>query len=119
MSAMEVDTPQAASPFPYTGPEALRLPVVAALCRVIDPELAMSIVDVGLILGVDVGEKELNVRLTMTSAVCPVADVIIDDVWHELSRVLPASLAFDVELVWEPPWTADRMSARARRIMGW
>ena len=108
-----------ADPFPYEGPEDFRAPIIAALSRVIDPEVAMTIVDVGLIYGVVVRDKELHVRLTMTSAACPVADVIIDDVWHELTRVLPTWLSLETELVWEPAWTPDRMSDRARRIMGW
>src|SRR4051812_9506611 len=106
-------------PFPYLGPEDLRAPVVAALARVVDPELAMTIIDVGLVYGVAVAGDGLRVRLTMTSAACPVADVIVDDVWHELSRVLPAAMNIETELVWEPEWTSDRMSERARRIMGW
>jgi len=108
-----------APPFPYAGPQDLRVPITAALSRVIDPEVAMTIVDVGLVYGVEVGERAVRVRLTMTSAACPVADVIVDDVWHELSRVVPASFDIDVDLVWEPPWTAERMTDRARRIMGW
>jgi metal-sulfur cluster biosynthetic enzyme len=108
-----------APPFPYAGPQDLRAPIVAALSRVIDPEVAMTIVDVGLVYGVEVRERDVRVRLTMTSAACPVADVIVDDVWHELSRVVPASFDIDVELVWEPAWTAERMTDRARRIMGW
>jgi metal-sulfur cluster biosynthetic enzyme len=109
----------AVEPFPFRGPEALKAPVIAALGRVVDPELAMSIVDVGLVYGVTVDGDELHVRLTMTSAACPVADVIVDDVRHELGRVLPASMSVETELVWEPEWTAERMSERARRIMGW
>jgi metal-sulfur cluster biosynthetic enzyme len=109
----------AVAPFPYDGPEEFRATVYAALGRVIDPELAMTIVDVGLIYGVAVHGNELRVRLTMTSAACPVADVIIDDVWHELSKVLPASITIDTDLVWEPEWTSDRMSDRAKKVMGW
>lgn len=108
-----------APPFPYDGPEALRQPVVDALSRVVDPEVAMSIVDVGLIYGVDVGVDKVHVRLTMTSAACPVADVILDEVEAELDRVLPAELALELELVWEPPWSTDRMSERAKRFMRW
>jgi metal-sulfur cluster biosynthetic enzyme len=74
---------------------------------------------VGLIYGVTVEGSDLRVRLTMTSAACPVADVIIDDVWHELSRVLPASITIDTDLVWEPEWNSDRMSERAKKVMGW
>jgi metal-sulfur cluster biosynthetic enzyme len=105
--------------FPYAGPAALQPAIEAALRRVIDPEIALSIADVGLVHGVDVDERQVRVRVTMTSAACPVVDVIVDDIWHELSRVLPPSLAIDVELVWEPPWTPERMSERARRAMGW
>ena len=110
---------QSPAPFPYSGPEALRLPIVEALTRVVDPEVAMSIVDVGLIYGVDVGDTELKVKLTMTSAACPVTDMIVAEVEAELDRIAPRDLLIAVELVWEPPWTADRMSARAKRFMGW
>lgn len=107
------------APFPYEGPDALRQTIVDALTRVVDPEVAMSIVDVGLIYGVTVTDEKLHVRLTMTSAACPVADLIIDEVETELDRVAPPELLIEVELVWEPPWSADRMSGRARRFMQW
>lgn len=110
---------RAAEPFPYAGPGDLKAPIEAALRRVSDPEVAMSIVDIGLVYGVRVDGRQVHVLATMTSAACPVADVIVDDIWHELSRVVPQSLALDVELVWEPPWTPARMSDRARQIMGW
>jgi metal-sulfur cluster biosynthetic enzyme len=111
--------PPAASPYPYSGPEELQAPILAALHRVVDPEVAMTIVDVGLIYGVTVTPERLHVLLTMTSAACPVVDVIIDDVGTELDKVAPADMAVDIELVWEPPWTTDRMSARAKAFMGW
>jgi metal-sulfur cluster biosynthetic enzyme len=107
------------APYPYDGPEALREPVEAALRRVIDPELALTIVDLGLVYRVTVAESRMRVELTMTSAACPVADVILEDIESELDAVAPASMAVDVELVWEPAWSADRMSARAKQFMGW
>ncbi|KAF1049142.1 metal-sulfur cluster assembly factor [Xylophilus sp.] len=106
-------------PYPYEGPEELRAPVLAALRRVVDPEVALNIVDVGLVYGVAVTAQRLHVRLAMTSAACPVADVIVGDVSAELDRVAPDGAAVDVELVWEPPWTTDRMSDRAKAFMGW
>ena len=108
-----------AAPFPYQGPEALRQPIFDALRRVVDPEVAMSIVDVGLIYGVTVSEGTLHVDVTMTSAACPVADLIIDEIETELDRDLPPELLIQVDLVWEPPWTTTRMSESARRFMGW
>ncbi|MFT7775213.1 metal-sulfur cluster assembly factor [Roseateles sp.] len=106
-------------PYPYEGPETLREPILAALRRVVDPEVAMSIVDVGLVYGVTVLPDRVDLRLTMTSAACPVADVIVDDACMELDQVVPQGLPVNVELVWEPAWTTDRMSDRAKAFMGW
>jgi metal-sulfur cluster biosynthetic enzyme len=114
MRRMSVDTP-----FTYDGPDALREPVEAALRRVVDPELAMSIVDVGLIYGVAIDATQASVTMTMTSPACPVIDVILDDVREELARVLPEGMAIATQLVWEPAWNSDRLSARARLFMGW
>lgn len=123
MNATEADgfdeTADDRPPFPYVGPQALCQPIVGALSRVIDPEIAMTIVDVGLVCAVTVTDERVHVQLTMTSAACPVADLIVEEVEAELDGVVPAGIAIDVELVWEPPWTIDRMSERARRTMHW
>jgi metal-sulfur cluster biosynthetic enzyme len=111
--------PVAQALFPYEGPAGLLRPLAEALQRVVDPEVAMSIVDVGLVYGVTVAQGRIDVLLTMTSAACPVADVIVDDVENELDRVAPPDFQIHVELVWEPPWTPARMSDRARIFMGW
>lgn len=108
-----------ALPYPYEGPEALREPILAALRRVVDPEVAMSIVDVGLVVDVAVTAERVKVLLTMTSAACPVVDVIVDDACSELDKVVPVDQRIHVEVVWEPPWTTDRMSDRAKAFMGW
>ena len=55
----------------------------------------------------------------MTSAACPVTDVILGDVEAELDRVVPQAMKIRVELVWEPVWSTDRMSPRAKAFMGW
>ena len=107
------------SPFPYEGPETLRRPIADALTRVVDPEVAMSIVDVGLIYGVTVTDDKLHVLLTATSTACPVTDLLVEEVETELDRAVPRGLRIEVELVWEPPWTPDRMSERAKRFMDW
>lgn len=111
--------PEEKAPFPYTGPHALRRPIADALLAVVDPEMAMGIVDVGLVYGVDVEGDRVQVRITMTSAACPVTEVIVGDVEAELDRVLPPQMTIAVEVVWEPAWTAQRMSDRARKFMGW
>jgi metal-sulfur cluster biosynthetic enzyme len=115
----EVRNLSADAPYPYSGPEEFQSLIEAALRQVVDPEIALSIVDVGLVYAVNVSDGRVHVRMTMTSAACPVADLIVADVNAELDRVLPADFVVDVELVWDPFWTPDRMSARAKDIMGW
>jgi metal-sulfur cluster biosynthetic enzyme len=116
---MSDGTDDVAVPYPYQGPETLREPIQAALRRVVDPEVAMSVVDVGLVYGVTVTPGGVQVLMTMTSAACPVVDVILDDACMELDRVVPDGMRINVDLVWEPPWTPERMSDRAKSFMGW
>ena len=111
--------PDEDQPFPYLGDAALRAPIVRALRRVIDPEVAMSIVDVGLIYQVTAAEGRVHVLMTMTSAACPAADAIMDDVERELDRVVPPEQKIELELCWEPPWDPSMISAQGRARMGW
>ncbi len=103
----------------FTGDPALRAPFFDALRRVQDPELGLSIVDLGLVYGIAIESALVRIRLTMTSAGCPLSDVIVDDIHHELEPLLPAGYEIEIELCWEPAWTPDRMSADARGRMGW
>ena len=105
--------------FPFAGDERLRAGVTEALARVVDPEMALDIVSLGLVLGVEAGPDSVHVRLTMTSSACPVAEMIVDEARDELARALGTDRAIRVELAWDPPWTPDRMSAAARAAMGW
>jgi metal-sulfur cluster biosynthetic enzyme len=105
--------------FPYEGPAELLTGIVAALERVVDPEVALNIVDVGLVYGVRIAQGRMDVEVTMTSAACPVIDVIIGDIEFELDEAMPQDLLIHVETVWEPPWNPARMSAQARTFMGW
>lgn len=103
----------------YTGPEQLRDGIFSALKQVIAPELALSIVSLGLVYGVDVVDGHVIVRMTMTSPACPVRDVIVGDVEDALDKMLPPDYTLAVEIGWEPPWEPSRMGPRARLLMGW
>ncbi len=107
------------SPVRYTGDPALEHRVIGALAGVVDPELALGILDVGLVYAVDVAPERVRVAMTMTSAACPLGDLLADDIERALRPVLADARPVEVALVWEPPWTPDRMSARAREAMGW
>ena len=93
--------------------------VRGALSRVVDREAGMNIVDLGLVYGIEVSPQRVQVHLTMTSAACPMAEMIVDDVHGQLAAALPADTPVNVELVWDPPWTPDRMSEAARSLFGW
>jgi metal-sulfur cluster biosynthetic enzyme len=90
-----------------------------ALRQVIDPEAGMNIVDLGLVYGIQAGPEGVQVQITMTSAACPMAEMIIDEVRTTIAGVVPSATPVEVELVWDPPWTPDRMSGFAREHFGW
>lgn len=90
-----------------------------ALREVIDPEAGMNIVDLGLVYGIEISDAGVKVLMTMTSAACPMADMIVDDVHAALEGALPRDTPVEVEMVWDPPWTPDRMSGFAREQFGW
>mgnify|MGYP000938011357 CR=1 FL=1 len=107
------------TPYLYEGPAELQQAIEDALREVMDPEIGLNIVDVGLVYGVTVSGNAVEVRITMTSAACPLGDVIMDDVATRLAQVLPAGTDARVELVWDPPWTPDRLSEHGKQVMGW
>lgn len=93
--------------------------VRAILAAVLDPEVGENIVDLGLIYGVKVIEHLVEVDLTMTSAACPMGEMLLDDIHETLIRNLPASFEIEMHLVWDPPWEPDMMSAAAKQRLGW
>ncbi|MFO0599885.1 MAG: metal-sulfur cluster assembly factor [Myxococcaceae bacterium] len=98
--------------------EALRSRIDAALREVIDPELGLDVVSLGLVYGVDVTDGVVRVRLTMTTAACPLGESIMLDAEQRL-RDVPGVKAATVELVWEPPWHPGLLSTEAREALGW
>lgn len=90
-----------------------------ALCRVDDPEVGINIVDLGLVYRIDIAPELVRVELTMTSAACPLGELITDNARRAVGAAIPQSMAVDVVLVWEPPWTPDMMSESARQTFGW
>ena len=103
----------------FTGDESRRVRIERALHQVIDPEMALDIVELGLVYGVDDQGSRVEVRITMTSAACPVAELIVADVQERLADALGDDVDVQVPLVWDPAWGPERMSARARSAMGW
>lgn len=93
--------------------------LMEALRQVIDPELGMNIVDLGLVYRLETGSDGVQLDITMTSPACPMAEQIMGDAEDALAACLPPSMPVQVNLVWEPIWTPARMTERARQAFGW
>jgi len=90
-----------------------------ALRRVEDPEAGMNIVDLGLVYGIEAAADRVHVDLTMTTAACPMADMIMDEIREVIRSIAPPNTQIEVTLVWDPPWTPDKMTGVAREHFGW
>jgi len=97
---------------------ALKENLMGALENVIDPELGIDIVNMGLVYDVDLNEEGLcTVTMTLTSMGCPLAGHIEQDVRYVLSDI-PEVKDIDVNIVWDPPWGKDKMSRYAKIALG-
>ena len=109
--------PEAPAPA-RTPPEELRQAVIAALRRVRDPELPVNIHDLGLIYALDIDAAgRVAIRMTLTAPACPVARTFPAQV-EEAVEAVPGVLSAKVELVFDPPWDASRLSEAARLELG-
>ena len=91
--------------------------VIEALHEVEVPELGMDIVELGLMYDVEVEGPKVKVIHSLTSMGCP-AGPMIQEAIHDCAAALPGVAEVEVELVWDPPWTPDRMSEDAKFILG-
>ena len=88
-----------------------------ALRQVTDPELDMNIIDLGLVYDVGIAGDEVRVNMTLTSPGCPAGPMITNDAYRVL-RALEGVKDVDIEIVWEPYWTPERMDPKVRALMG-
>ena len=94
-----------------------RQDVLAALHEVIDPELGYNIVDLGLVYELAVDAGAVKITMTMTTPGCPAQDYILSGV-YERARSLPGISDVDINLVWEPAWSPQRMTSIAKAHFG-
>jgi FeS assembly SUF system protein len=98
--------------------DTLKDAVIAALKTIFDPEIPVNIYDLGLIYDVTVNQShEIHIQMTLTSPGCPVAQTFPGTVEQSVNQV-EGVVDCTVELVWEPPWTQERMSEVARLELG-
>ncbi|ACA38817.1 conserved hypothetical protein [Lysinibacillus sphaericus C3-41] len=92
--------------------------MLGALENVIDPELGIDIVNLGLVYDVDLDDEGVaTVTMTLTSMGCPLGPVIVDQVNTALNE-LPEVKSTNVNIVWNPPWSKDKMSRYAKMALG-
>lgn len=97
--------------------EALKDEIVAVLRSCYDPEIPVNIYDLGLIYRVDATtDGDVEVDMTLTSPMCPVAGSLPPEVEMKIGMV-PGVRTAKVEVVWDPPWTKDMMSADAKAVL--
>ncbi len=99
-------------------PRALEERVIEALRTIFDPEIPMNIYELGLVYGIDVAAGgAVEVRMTLTAPACPVAGQLVTEVAEKVGRV-PGVATSHVVLVWDPPWSPERMTDEAKLELG-
>ncbi len=102
-----------------TGDSEIVAQVIEALKTVYDPEIPVSIYDLGLVYRVHVdAESNVDIEMTLTTMGCPVADSLPGEVENAVRMGVPDAREVRVVLVWDPPWTMERMSEAARLEIG-
>ena len=99
-------------------PALLKEAVIEALRGIHDPEIPVNIYDLGLIYRLDVNPGgEVSIDMTLTAPACPVAGSMPGQV-KAVVEAVPGVLSAQVELIWDPPWTQDRLSDTAKLELG-
>jgi metal-sulfur cluster biosynthetic enzyme len=92
--------------------------VYDALKKCMDPEIPVNVVDLGLIYGVKVaGGNDVDIKMTMTTRGCPLHDTLVSDVKRYVGKV-PGIGSINVEIVWDPPWSLEKMDPAVREKLG-
>ncbi len=94
-------------------------PTLATCLRgVLDPEIGVNIVDLGLVYLARKAGEQVEVRMTLTSRACPMGAMVVEDVRMRVSQCFPEAARVDVELVWDPPWNPDFITDAGRSALG-
>jgi metal-sulfur cluster biosynthetic enzyme len=93
--------------------------VFSELRKCMDPEVPVNVVDLGLIYGVNVSDKNnVDIKMTMTTRGCPLHDTLVSDVKRNLNN-LEGIGSVNVEIVWDPPWSIEKMNPAVREKLGY
>ena len=91
--------------------------VLKKLKECYDPEMPINIVDLGLVYDVKVDKGNVYIKMTLTSFSCPLAGLIIEEAKNKVKEIKGVK-DVNIEIVWDPPWSPERMSKKARDMLG-
>ncbi len=89
-----------------------------ALYSVIDPELGIDVVNLGLIYGIDIDDDSVTITMTLTTPGCPLHESMSSAVYNAV-RMIDPEKEVKVNLVWDPPWSPERLTDQAKEMLGW
>ncbi|SFJ04000.1 Metal-sulfur cluster biosynthetic enzyme [Bosea sp. OK403] len=92
--------------------------LLECLVGVMDPEIGLSVVDLGLVYRATRDESGIDVALTLTSPACPLGEMILEDARERLASRFPDAARIALDLVWHPTWSPDLITDRGRRLLG-
>ncbi len=93
--------------------------ILESLKQCMDPEIPISVVDMGLIYGVNINaDNKVDIKMTMTTRGCPLHDTLVTDVKRYVTKV-PGVSDVSVEIVWEPAWTPEKMSDEGKKMINY
>ncbi len=95
--------------------EELKKKIISVLENIVDPEIGIDVYNLGMIYGIEViDDKHVKIKMTLTTPICPLANVIPMMIIEELKSKL--GIEADIELVYDPPWTPEKMTEKGRRL---
>ena len=91
----------------------LKVKVIAEIKKIYDPEIPVNIYELGLIYDISIKDKDVSVKMTLTTPNCPVAESLPKEVKDSIMEIKEVKKV-DLDLVWEPPWDKSMMSEAAK-----
>jgi len=92
--------------------------IAELLRQVIDPEVGVNIVDLGLVYSIRVSDGTAVIQMSLTTPGCPLSAYMEDNI-HRVLWGAPGISSVDLRIIWEPAWTTEMMSVRAKQELGW
>lgn len=92
--------------------------IIKKLTQVLDPELNISIIDLGLIYQIKILKKKIKITMTLTTIGCPLFSLIEDEIKNKIAELGIKKEDIEINLTFDPPWNLDKMTEKAKAILG-